>query len=125
MLRLWHGLRLLPMVGSEVSVQRTGARWRAQLRGASREFRDVQAMFKRVKRESQKSEFCDWRVVLNSPTWPCPRAACRIRLSVWGGAPPMPRRAGEGFKFCDISSTFGINKLTDLYTCIIMQGAQI
>ncbi len=31
-LRLWHGLRLLPMVGSEVSVQRTGARWRAQLR---------------------------------------------------------------------------------------------
>ncbi len=31
-LRLWHSLRLPPMVGSEVSVQRTGARWRAQLR---------------------------------------------------------------------------------------------
>ncbi len=33
---------------------------------ASRSFRDVQAMFKRV-RESEE-EFCDWRVVLNSPT---------------------------------------------------------
>ncbi len=28
-------------------------------------------------------------------------------------------------KFCDISCTFGIDKLTDLYTCIIMQGAKI
>ncbi len=44
---------------------------------ASRSFRDVQAMFKRV-RESEEKAFCDWRVVLNSPTWPCPRAACRI-----------------------------------------------
>ncbi len=33
----------------------------------------------------------------NSPTWPCPRAACRIRLSVWGGAPPMSRLAGLEF----------------------------
>ncbi len=29
-LRLWHSLRPPPMVGSEVSVQRTGARWRAK-----------------------------------------------------------------------------------------------
>ncbi len=55
MLRLWHGLRLLPMVGSEVSVQRTGARWRAQLRGVP-ESSEIQEMFKpcsraRVKRE--------------------------------------------------------------------------
>ncbi len=28
-LRLWHSLRPPPMVGSEVSVQRTGAHWRA------------------------------------------------------------------------------------------------
>ncbi len=29
---LWHGLGLLQMVGFKASVQRTGARWRAQLR---------------------------------------------------------------------------------------------
>ncbi len=88
----------------------------------------VQEMFKSVKpcsRDVQEREFCDWRVVLNSPTWPCPRAACRIRLSVWGGAPPMSRLAGVNFKFCDISFTFGKDKLTDLYTCIIMQGAKM
>ncbi len=62
-------------------------------------------MFKRESRESSKESresskesreraFCDWRVVFNSPTWPCPRAACRIRLSVWGGAPPMSRLSG-------------------------------
>ncbi len=48
-LRLWHGLRLLPMVGSEVSVQRTGARWRAQLRGVSE-------MFKPCSRESERQK---------------------------------------------------------------------
>ncbi len=88
----------------------------------------IQEMFKRDKpcsRDVQEREFCNWRVVLNSPTWPCPRAACRIRLSVWGGAPPMSRLAGVDQKFCDISCTFGIDNLTDLYTCIIMQGAQI
>ncbi len=55
----------------------------------------------------QERAICDWRVVFNSPTWPCPRAACRIRLSVWGGAPPMSRLAGVEFKFCDISSLLG------------------
>ncbi len=41
-----------------------------------------------------KRAICDSRVVFNSLTCPCPRAACRIRLSVWGGAPPMSRLAG-------------------------------
>ncbi len=94
----------------------------------SRDVHESQAMFKRCSREPshvQEREFCNWRVVLNSPTWPCPRAACRIRLSVWGGTPPMSRLAGVNFKFCDISFTFGKDKLTDLYTCIIMQGAKI
>ncbi len=63
----------------------------------SQEPRDVQA----------KRAICDSRVVFNSPTCPCPRAACRIRLSVWGGAPPMSRLAGLEFKFCDISSLLG------------------
>ncbi len=39
------------------------------------------------------------RVVLNRPTWPCPRAACRIRLSVWGGAPPPHVQAFWGWEF--------------------------
>ncbi len=67
--------------------------------------RELQEMFKRESRESSKESresskesreraFCDWRVVFNSPSWPCPRAACRIRLSVWGGAPPMSRLSG-------------------------------
>ncbi len=54
-----------------------------------------------------KRAICDSRVVFNSLTCPCPRAACRIRLSVWGGAPPMSRLAGLEFKFCDISSLLG------------------
>ncbi len=37
----------------------------------------------------------------------------------------MSRLAGVEFKFCDISFTFGKDKLIDLYTCIIMQGAKI
>ncbi len=65
-LRLWHGLRLLPMVGSEVSVQRTGARWRAQLRGVSE-------MFKPCSRESESQKRRALarrsRVVLNRPTF--------------------------------------------------------
>ncbi len=65
--------------------------------------RDVQAR----QEPRAKRAICDWRVVFNSPTWPCPRAACRIRLSVWGGAPPMSRLAGLEFKFCDISSLLG------------------
>ncbi len=67
MLRLWHGLRLLPMVGSEVSVQRTGARWRAQLRGVP-ESSEIQEMFKPCSRESQKRERAHSRVVLNCPS---------------------------------------------------------
>ncbi len=43
----------------------------------------------------------------------------------YGAEPrPCPGLLG-GPKFCDISCTFGIDKLTDLYTCIIMQGAKI
>ncbi len=118
---------MVGLVGVEarVQVRARAGRERVQSEEAPEKLR---ALFKRCSREPShvlEREFCDWRVVLNSPTWPCPRATCRIRLSVWGGAPPMPRLAGVEFKFCDISSTFEIDKLTDLYTCIIMQGAQI
>ncbi len=42
----------------------------------------------------ERERFATGALFFNSPTWPCPRAACRIRLSVWGGVPPMSRLAG-------------------------------
>ncbi len=57
------------------------ARWRVQLR----EQGESSGAQERVSRERTAR----WRVVLNSPIWPCPQAADRIRVSVWGGAPPM------------------------------------
>ncbi len=107
--------------------------WFSRCRGqSSGKSASRQRSYERYSRDVQepidvhaKRAICDSRVVFNSLTCPCPRVACRIRLSVWGGAPPMSRLAGVDQKFCDISCTFGIDKLTDLYTCIIMQGAQI
>ncbi len=90
-LRLWHGLRLLPMVGSEVSVQRTGARWRAQLRGvpeSSRESSHVQ--------ERERARALARRFKL-SVFGHRPQAAGPIRASVRGGAPPMSRLSGVEF----------------------------
>ncbi len=90
---------------------------------ASRSFRDVQAMFKRV-RESEK-ECAHSRVVLNSPTWPCPRAACRIRLSVWGGAPPMSRLSGGGIYVVRHSShSVEDTNLQILYACLVTHDAK-
>ncbi len=44
----------------------------------------------------------------------------------YGAEPrPCPGLLGGDQKFCDLSCTFGIDKLTDNYTCIIMQGAKI
>ncbi len=42
----------------------------------------------------ERERFATGALFFNSPTCPSPRAACRIRLSVWGGAPPMSRLAG-------------------------------
>ncbi len=95
---------MVGLVGVEARVQ-VRARAGRERRSTSKVTSAVQEMFKRAKRA--KRAICDWRVVFNSPTWPCPRAACRIRLSVWGGAPPMSRLAGLEFKFCDISSLLG------------------
>ncbi len=80
-LRLWHSLRLPPMVGSEVSVQRTGARWRAQLR--KREFKRVQESQERRERARALA-----RRFKLSAFGHRPQAAGPIRASVRGGAPP-------------------------------------
>ncbi len=51
------------------------------------------AMFESVT-PSSRERFATGALFFNSPTCSSPRAACRIRLSVWGGAPPMSRLAG-------------------------------
>ncbi len=96
-LRLWHSLRPPPMVGSEVSVQRTGARWRAQLRGVSEMFKPCSRESERQKRRARARRS---RVVLNSPFfWTSPKAAGPIRASVRGGAPPARLFHGEKNNF--------------------------
>ncbi len=84
-LRHWHGPRLDKWLVFKVRVQRTGARWRAQLRGVSEMFKPCSRESERQKRRERARRS---RVVLNRPTWPCPRAAGPIRASVRGGAPP-------------------------------------
>ncbi len=70
------------MVGFKASVQRTGARWRAQL----------QKQEELVSREVQESESCTQaRCFKLSGFGHRPQAAGPIRVSVRGGAPPMSR----------------------------------
>ncbi len=109
-----------------VGFQGESPAYRRALEGAaSRSFRDVQAMFKRVRESEEERAFCDWRVVLNSPTWPCPRAACRIRLSVWGGAPPMSRLSGGGIYVVRHSShSVEDTNLQILYACLVTHDAK-
>ncbi len=72
------------MVGFKASIQRTGARWRAQLRKqealvsrGSRESRDSRERARTQARRFKLSGFEH-----------CPQAAGPIRASVRGGAPP-------------------------------------
>ncbi len=69
--------------------------------GCSRAVQESQAMFKRLfkrvkpcSRDVQERELCDWARCFQQSNLACPRAACRIRLSVWGGAAPMSRLSG-------------------------------
>ncbi len=89
-LRLWHSLR--PINGW---FPRRGSSGPARVVGRSREngkrsFRDVQAMFKRVRAPEEEKRESHSRVVFSTVRFGRrPPAADRIRLSVWGGAPPM------------------------------------
>ncbi len=63
MLRLWHGLGLLQMVGFKASIQRTGFQVNlARVGGRS----------KRDQEHKRERESARWRVVLNSPIWTPP-----------------------------------------------------
>ncbi len=84
-LRHWHGPRLHKWLVFKVRVQRTGARWRAQLRGVSE-------MFKPCSRESERQKRRESaplaRRFKQSNFRHRPQAAGPIRASVRGGAPP-------------------------------------
>ncbi len=61
--------------------------------------RERHAMFQRESRAESvtpcfRERFATGALFFNSPTCSSPRAACRIRWFVWGGAPPMSRLAG-------------------------------
>ncbi len=84
-LRLWHSLRPPPMVGFVVRVQRAGFQVSLARVWARRyEFmstRELQEGRERARRS---------RLVFSTVRFGRrPPAADRIRLSVWGGAPPM------------------------------------
>ncbi len=73
------------MVGFKASVQRTGARWRAQLR-------KQEELVSREVPESYKRESCTQACCFKlSGFGHRPQAAGPIRVSVWGGSPPMSR----------------------------------
>ncbi len=71
---------------------------------ASRSFRDVQAMFKRV-RESREA-FCDWRVVLNSPTLDIAYRRLVQSERRYGAEPRLHDILARHFHVCDEKITF-------------------
>ncbi len=76
--------------GESASRQRSYERYSRDVQ----EPRHVRERVTPCSRESSRERFATGALFFNSPTCPSPRAACRIRLSVWGGAPPMSRIAG-------------------------------
>ncbi len=99
-LRHWHGPRLHKWLVFKVRVQRTGARWRAQLRGVSE-------MFKPCSRESEeRRERAHSRVVLN-----CPSLGIAYRRLVqserrYGAEPRLHDILARHFHVCDEKITF-------------------
>ncbi len=79
------------------------------------------AMFERA----FKSAICNWRVVFQQSNLPLPTGGLSNPIVRMGRSPAHVQDCWVDQKFCDISCTLKIDKLTDLYTCIIMQGAKI
>ncbi len=86
-LRLWHSLR---PINGWFSRRESSGPARALEGAASRSFfRDVQAMFKRVRAPEEERGAPHARRFKQSVFWTSPKVAGPIRVSVWGGAPPM------------------------------------
>ncbi len=109
------------MVGSEVSVQWTGARWRAQLRGVP-ESSEIQEMFKPCSRERARALARRFKLSIFGHR---PQAAGPIRASVRGGAPPMSKLSGVDVHVIQyfIHSVEDTN-LQILYACLVTHDAK-
>ncbi len=98
-LRHWHGPKLHKWLVFKVRVQRTGARWRAQLRGVSE-------MFKPCSRESESQKrraFRDWRVVFKQSNLALPAGGLSNPIVRMGRSPPpCPGFLGVEFTWSDI-----------------------
>ncbi len=114
-LRHWHGPRLHKWLVFKVRVQRTGARWRAQLRGVSE-------MFKPCSRKSESQEkrraFCDWRVVFKQSNLALPAGGLSNPIVRMGRSPPHVQAFwGWNLRGPTFQSFRGRYKLTD-FICL-------
>ncbi len=73
----------------------------------------------------ERERFATGALFFNSPTCPSPTGGLSNPIVRMGRSPAHVQACWVDQKFCDISCTLKIDKLTDLYTCIIMQGAKI
>ncbi len=97
MLRLWHGLGLLQMVGFKASVQRTGFQVNlARVGGRS----------KRVQEHKKRESAC-WRVILNSLIWTPPTGGWSNQSVCIGRSPTHVHGFYPLYTFsCDEKLTF-------------------
>ncbi len=113
-LRLWHGPRLHKWLVFKVRVQRTGARWRAQLRGVSE-------MFKPCSRESesQKSRVLRLARCFNQSNLALPAGGLSNPIVRMGLSPPPHVQAfwGWNLRGPTFQSFRGRYKLTD-FICL-------
>ncbi len=96
-------------------------RWRAR-KSYKRASRDVQAMFKRVKRERERGRASSFKLSVFGHR---PQAAGPIRASVRGGAPPMSKLSGVDVHVIQ----YFINSVEDtnlqiLYACLVTHDAK-
>ncbi len=117
---LWHGLGLLQMVGFKASVQRTGARWRAQLR---KQEALVFERFQRFKRESARTQ----RIVFkNSLIWTPPTCGWSNQNVGMGQEPrPCPGFLGLMSKWSNISLIPWKIQTYRFYICLVTHDAKV
>ncbi len=121
-LRHWHGPRLHKWLVSKVRVQRTGARWRAQLRGVSEMFRPCSRESERQKsRESAPLARRFKQTNLALPTGGLSNPIVRMGRS----PPPMSRLSGGGIYVVRHSShSVEDTNLQILYACLVTHDAK-
>ncbi len=110
-LRHWHGPRLHKWLVSKVRVQRTGARWRSQLRGVSE-------MFKPCSRVKRREERVHSRVVFKLSKLALPAGGLSNPIVRMGRSPPHVQAFwGWNLRGPTFQSFRGRYKLTD-FICL-------